>query len=170
MTSNLFFSSSSKSSKLTTNEKANVVDLFIKCGTEFKNQSVAALGSLCNKYDSGRTTSSAAAAAAAIQQQQQTSIPQLLTTNTDVPSLATETPCLLKSAVSSLCRAMPCPSLPASSPSQSSSSFIDPSELMRNLYEITKRPFLILLDCRPRTEFNNQHIKVENFSLENSNF
>lgn len=167
MASNLFLSSSSKSSKLTTNEKANVVDLFIKCGTEFKNQSVAALGSLCNKYDSGRNTSSAAAI--------QTSIPQLLTTptnNTDVP-LATETPCLLKSAVSSLCRAMPCPSLPTSQcPSSSSSPFIDPSELMRNLYEITKRPFLILLDCRPRTEFNNQHIKVENFffSLENSNF
>lgn len=151
----------STSSKLTTNttsggEKATVVDLLVKCGTEIKNQSVAALGKTLCKYES----SSRSPLELESQQQQQS-------------------PCMLKSAVSSLCRAasntllLPsaCPTTaatsapatnntPSSNTSSSSSPFIDPSELMKNLCEISKKPCVILLDCRPYTEFNNKHIKV----------
>lgn len=159
MASNLFMSTSSKLTTNTTSggEKATVVDLLVKCGNEIKNQSVAALGKTLCKYES----SSRSPLELESQQQQQT-------------------PCMLKSAVSSLCRAasntllLPsaCPttaaaaaaSAPAtnntpSSSSSASSPFIDPSELMKNLCEISKKPCVILLDCRPYTEFNNKHIK-----------
>lgn len=156
MASNLFMSTSSKLTTNTTSggEKATVVDLLVKCGNEIKNQSVAALGKTLCKYES----SSRSPLELESQQQQQS-------------------PCMLKSAVSSLCRAasntllLPSacpntaptsntPSSNTSSSSASSSPFIDPSELMKNLCEISKKPCVILLDCRPYTEFNNKHIKV----------
>jgi hypothetical protein len=158
MASNLFMSTSSKLTTNTTSggEKATVVDLLVKCGNEIKNQSVAALGKTLCKYES---SSSRSPIELESQQQQQS-------------------PCILKSAVSSLCRAAsntlllpsacptsaaasaPANNTPSSSSSASSSPFIDPSELMKNLCEISKKPCVILLDCRPYTEFNNKHIKV----------
>lgn len=158
MTSNIFLNSCS--SKLSNEKTApNVVDLLVKCGTEIKNQSAAVLGkTLCTtrKFDLKSSSSSSVLSPPPPQSPQ----PQIPSQIPPTINLVKEESCSIScSSSSSMLQKPVCPVAAAASQFISSFQFIDPSELMRSLYAMSKRPFLILLDCRPYTEFNTKHIK-----------
>lgn len=75
------------------------------------------------------------------------------------PSLAVNKTCM----VVSFCKSIPTAAVPPATTAGGNSSlkFIDPAELMRSIYHMSKKQMLILLDCRPYTEFNIKHIKVD---------